>query len=699
MTSYKTKTIKIFFHIVAAGASIGAVFGFLSACRDIFLNGYFSLGYWRNISFVLRNTMTGWTLIGAVISVALILLRFSLKKVSIITVLTKLTLKPLRLSHAAVFLAASVLLMVLVFFVLFVLYGRPEPRFLGAILAVTLIGFGLAVSIAHFLSRRFIPDSINYRTFLYGFYAMTSIFLSGSMIALYPNWRNPMQSESVTAIISLAIGSFFTFFIVRAVFFNLINLTNLSRSLLLKRYILSPYILPLILFVGFQLLFPFLSRPTLSTKTSKNIVLIGIDTLRLDHTSLFRTDQRGLQLTPNLTRLSKSGASFRHAISQAPWTMPAFASVMTGRYPQEHRAISQGGFLRKKESTLAEVLKEAGYYNSAVISAPMLNERHGFSQGFDEFDQSNILGRAAITSKKVTDKALNTIKENKDGPFFLFVHYFDPHYDYMQQPDWDFADHYTGWLSKNRITINELREKRRLLGPDDIEYLLDLYDEEIAYTDREIGRLLAFLEKEGLMEETAVVVVADHGEEFMERGWIGHTVSLFNELIRVPLIMHLPGVSSTGTVIDTVVETRSVFGTILDYLGIRKGEKTESDSLVPLLTETAEHNKDKESSYGFAFSSTWLPDAHGEKRVRKLSVHMNEWKLIFDYDNNSSLLYDLSKDPYETRNLASEEPEKRAELWKLLDSWHKMVEASGAETPALNLSEEEVRKLKSLGYL
>ncbi len=362
---------------------------------------------------------------------------------------------------------------------------------------------------------------------------------------------------------------------------------------------------------------PFLANAPPSAANPRNLVLIGIDTLRLDHTSLFRDDERGRTLTPNLLELARAGASFRNATSQAPWTLPAFSSMMTGRYPFQHGAVSYVGALRAGELTLAELLREAGYFTAAVVSHFFVDAYRGFYQGFEVFDQSNIRPHDAITSQDITDAAIRILADGEREPFFLFVHYFDPHYTYVDHLQWRFADAYDGWVSADSPGIEELRERSGELGDQDLVYLRDLYDEEVAHTDREIGRLLRFLDRIAAREDTAVIVVSDHGEEFMERGWIGHTVTLHEELIRVPLVARLPDATPAGTVVATPVETRALFATVLDYLGVPAPTAVLRDSLLPLLA-----GGDDDPDEAPVFSSVWLPDAPADsgKRVGISSI-------------------------------------------------------------------------------
>ncbi len=431
-----------------------------------------------------------------------------------------------------------------------------------------------------------------------------------------------------------------------------------------------------------------------------NVILIGIDTLRADHSSLLGPDVNKRQFTPNLSQLAKRGTVFQSAISQSPWTMPAFASILTGKYPHEHGAISLYGFLRREELTLAEIMREAGYFTGAIVSHFYVDAGHGFAQGFNYFNEDYSLGHDAITSEGVTNCAINFLKKHGNERFFLFLHYFDPHCKYQNHQDWNFADAYSGWLRAEPYTFDSLRKKRHLLGLSEIKYLTDLYDEEIAYTDKHIGRLLRFVEEQGLMQNTVFVVVGDHGEEFMEHGWIGHTISLYDELIRVPLLIVLPGFEHNKHIVSNVIETRSVFSTLIDYLGLPCALENPPPSLLPMIQTTAIKNNSG-ASPNSAYSTVWLPDADVEsgKRVEIFALRTDRWKLIIDHTRKKEFLFDLKNDPQETGNLVLQNQKVFQEMRQKLRAWYLEMVKETVDVPTLELNEEQINKLKSLGYL
>jgi arylsulfatase A-like enzyme len=452
------------------------------------------------------------------------------------------------------------------------------------------------------------------------------------------------------------------------------------------------------------------ARPGDASASSSNVVVIGIDTLRHDHAPLNGPGPTGRDLTPNLRRAASRGVVFENAISQAPWTMPAFASILTGEYPHEHGALSMSGYLRDGELTLAEVLREAGYSTGAVISHAFVNADHGFAQGFDLFDEDNDHGHVGTSSAGITDDGLDFLDATGDRPFFLFLHYFDPHYEYQNHKDWTFADDYSGWLLNQPMDLMNVLKKRHLLEEPDVQYLRDLYAEEIAYTDHEIGRFLEGLRDRGLQERTLLVVVADHGEEFLERGWLGHTTSLYEELVHVPLAIVPPeppgasGAQGTAVRVAETVETRSVFGTVLEVAGVGAPGGGRPPSLASYLGRKGGSGSgppEVPDGGRAAFSTVWLPDATLSLglRVRLSSIRTDRWKLVLDYTRGRVQLFDLEEDPAESRDVSSEEKETFGELFRRLQAWAKEVGIEDAEAPVRTPSPELRRKLEALGYL
>ncbi|MCB9679656.1 MAG: sulfatase [Alphaproteobacteria bacterium] len=428
--------------------------------------------------------------------------------------------------------------------------------------------------------------------------------------------------------------------------------------------------------------------PTMQAGNPQNVLLVVVDTLRSDRTELPVGD--GLrERTPHLAQLASRGTRYASAYSQAPWTMPSTASMMTGEYPGQHGAYSLTGRLSAPVPVLAEILRESGYQTAAVVSHGFVSKGVGFGQGFDAFDDALVIGKNTHrerSSGKVTDRALKWLgSRDADAPFFLWLHYFDPHYEYLDNPDWPWADDYDGWLKTTPHEIAGLRVQRHRLGPDDLGWLSDLYDEEIAYTDREIGRLIDALGQQGLLDDTVVIFVSDHGEAFGEHGWIGHTLTVHEELVHVPLFWYAPGGQSLT--IASVVETRSLFWSLMDHLGI--AWQPDSPSRRPLPT--------REEPDAYAVSGVSLLDAplmSGKTSVQT-SIRTNDATLIVDRLRGSEAYYDRSADLDENAPLAADEG--AAALRARLADWEQRFPTTEAATREIDA--EEIELLKELGYL
>ena len=530
------------------------------------------------------------------------------------------------------------------------------------------------------------PYGPRYRAFLATVLCCAAYFLLGSFFLVVRHYVHQAPLFDLVALGGIfALTSLFIFLLIRHhVLFSTLPASKL-RS-----------IVECILPFGFLLLLWVLPALGGSVPANpQNVILLAVDTWRHDHTTLSGKTAYKRDLTPHLRQLAQQGTLFTTAISQAPWTMPAFASIFTGLYPHEHGAISLSGKLNGKQTTLTEILKESGYTTGAVVSHTFVDRNHGFAQGFDYFDESQILGEWPITSEGITDQALGFLQRHQQRPFFLFVHYFDPHYAYRDHDQWDFSDSYSGWQRNQRQEIGHLRSQRHVLNEADIQHLVDLYDEEIAYTDSQIGRLLDYIRRQKLDKNTAIVLVSDHGEEFMERGWIGHTTTLYDEVIHVPLVMALPGVAERVPLVEQTVETRAVFATLLNYLDIPY-KAAPANSLLPMI-RGAETGNDS----AYAFSSVWLPkaDPGSGKRVKMLSLRSNTWKLILDLTHQKEMLYNLQQDPDERNNLIESHPDQRGVLSAKLSDWFNAIQAQAADAPHTSPTDAEIKRLKSLGYM
>ena len=279
------------------------------------------------------------------------------------------------------------------------------------------------------------------------------------------------------------------------------------------------------------------------TADDPNVVLVVVDTLRADRLGCYGYET---DTSPSIDEFARYSHLFEHAYATAPWTTPSVASIFTGRYPSSVGISDREVGLIDELVTLAELFTQRGYLTKGIVSHFFIDERLGFARGFELFNSREAgCGRSYASAPGVTEKAIRFIHRNGDGPFFLFVHYFDPHYDYVMHAVLNTYPEYEGRLLSDDVKISKLRElsKGRELNRRDRRYLEALYDSEVCFTDHNVGLLLDALKQRGLYDDAMIVFTADHGEELgtAPDGWVGHTKRLSQEMIRVPLMIKMPG--------------------------------------------------------------------------------------------------------------------------------------------------------------
>jgi arylsulfatase A-like enzyme len=406
-----------------------------------------------------------------------------------------------------------------------------------------------------------------------------------------------------------------------------------------------------------------------SRETRTNVVLVTLDTTRADYLGAYG---KSGDPTPNLDALAAQGTRFDLAISSAALTPVSHASILTGLENREHglRVLSaQSGFrLRSDVPTLATVLHGAGYRTAAVHSAFPVSSYFGFQNGFDAFESvegqmGRLRGNAARRtwdlakfqrrSDETTDLALDWLKSTK-SPFFLWIHYWDPHDDVLVPPP-------------ERLPAN----LRRIGADGQPQPSLELYAAEVSYVDAQIGRLIAALKASGKFEHTLFVVVADHGEGLGDHGWDHHRI-LYQEQIRVPLIVRVPGAKQAAEVAD-LVRTIDIYPTVLDYLGVLAPKPVSGASLRPLIEGRPDPPRiafaDQINGYDWNAS---MVDSHPQFDFLYCAMD-RDWKLIYRPSHpDASELYEIARDPREEKNLFRERADEALRLERKLarqDGW------------------------------
>jgi arylsulfatase A-like enzyme len=439
--------------------------------------------------------------------------------------------------------------------------------------------------------------------------------------------------------------------------------------------------------------------PLISIDTLKNpnVLLISIDTLRKDHCSAYGYER---DTTPNLHMLAEQGARFDRAYAPSASTAPSHATMFTSLYPVTHQVLTQGHKLSQEDYTLAEHLSAIGYQTAAVVASYVLDAKFGFAQGFTFYDDDFRLlasssrrqyfpGQPEVIDQiagETTWKAIAWLmtQRNPERPFFLFVHYIDPHAPYV--PPEPFLSRFAPQGSQ----------------PDELENIIGRYDGEIAYTDLAIGSLFLALKNMGLEENTLVVVTADHGEGLGQHDHLGHSHNIYEEAVRVPFLFRFPNRIPRGCVFDAPVEQVDIVPTILDLLGVKKdGFSFQGRSLAAALRDGSPLDVDRPVYlYREVYKDRQMKSFSGKKILlngEKLAIRTRKWKYIEGEGENTRELFDLVSDPREQVNLTTTFPGKTAELATQLKEWKKRyIRINSVQG---KLSEEDIERLRALGYV
>jgi arylsulfatase A-like enzyme/Flp pilus assembly protein TadD len=420
----------------------------------------------------------------------------------------------------------------------------------------------------------------------------------------------------------------------------------------MRRYLVGALVAGLLVVLGWHLV-PRQQQPL-------NLILISIDTLRADHLGCYGHDRIG---TPNIDAFAGRSLRFERCFSAVPITLPSHTTMLTGMYPLRHSVRDNGTFVVPEDTpTLATILKHRGYRTMGVIGAYPLHSRFGLSRGFDIWDEElNQRYERIMTlffderkADKVTRRALDLLSGDLPEPFFLFLHYFDPHHPW-NPPSFYLQQH------------------------QDLPY-----DAEITFVDAWLGRLFARLEEQGLMERSLVILTADHGEGLGEHGEETHSFLLYNGTMHVPLILSYPGVTP-GTV-DRIVSLADIVPTVLELLGIE-----------------LEHDIDGVSLLQPAPAGRQL---YMEALSGRLERGWNDLRALVTGEGTKYLLayqpelYDLDQDAGERVNLAPDQPETVRVMDEALHRLITTGQGRHSLAQRYSLADAEVtRKLRALGYL
>lgn len=445
------------------------------------------------------------------------------------------------------------------------------------------------------------------------------------------------------------------------------------------------------------------TQPTSSPKRSKSekMVLIIIDTLRADRLGAYGHDK---PTSPTIDALAKEGIRFDTLHSASPWTAPSFGTIYTGVSPTVHGAgamLAKGshkgtsvlgvtvGGIRKDLPTLAELMPEnmvtAGFVTNAFVSKAL-----GMGRGLDHYDHRNASVFRYRKADEVTERALKWLNKNSENPFFLLLHYIDPHMGYGPPAKYVkmFAPNKPRRINVPFTDHESARDGSLNPSEDEKRFIRGLYDGEVRFVDDQIKRVIALLQETGRLDDTWVIITSDHGEELFEHGSFEHGHAYENEVTRVPLIIRAPkGRWHAGEAVGHSVRHVDIPATLLDLLGAPVPPHFEGASLVPMI-----EGKDTADRPAYIEFNLF----HGQQ----CALFDGQYKVVFDIRRNRGFYYDLKNDPREMTRLDDRSPQY-ARLLKALMNKRKALQAAakGKVFEKGQLSGEAAEALKSLGYI
>lgn len=436
-----------------------------------------------------------------------------------------------------------------------------------------------------------------------------------------------------------------------------------------------------------------------------NIILISIDTLRADHLGCYGYQR---ETSPHIDALSSEGVTFMNTYASSPWTLPSHMSLLTSLHGVNHQVQYENDSMDPSIPTLADVLRVNRFYCAALTGGGFVSAKYGFSKGFNSYsDEGGVLRQDS--AEHLYHAAARWLEREKDKVFFLFLHTFQPHSPYACPYPYKsmFLEEDSRWTHLDLMSyLGGMPGIFKVLPEKERQNIIGLYDGEIRYTDEMlIGPLIATLKDLGLYDRTMIIFTSDHGEEFFDhRGW-GHGHSLYDESLKVPLIVKFPDSRFKGRKIHDIVSLVDVFPTVLEESGIeRSGLDIDGRSLFPLITGKEKGDR--------IFLADVASNVLASRIPRRVSMNRGREKLIinnkFGPDDlrfflypppvlSAVELYDLAEDPGERNNIADERSLTASQIIQAIDGI--TSSASKKNTKKLAIDQELRKQLKALGYI
>lgn len=441
-------------------------------------------------------------------------------------------------------------------------------------------------------------------------------------------------------------------------------------------------------------------------KNSRNVILISIDTLRADHLGCYGYER---DASPNIDSFAEESALFLNAYASSPWTLPSHVSMLTSLFGVHHQVVYRNEKMDPSLITLADVLRQNNFFCSAFTGGGYVSSVYGFSKGFDFYEDSLSSFLMKDSAEWVYRGVSKWLGRNKDKNFFLFIHTYQLHDPYSSPSPYNtmFLDNNAKWehINLTRYLDGE-RGAFRSLSEEERQNIISLYDAEIRYTDEELIRpLLENLKEMGLYDQTMIILTSDHGEEFYDhKGWM-HGHSLYDELLKAPLIIKFPESKFAGKKIENIISLVDIMPTVLDELCLDvSGLVLDGQSLIPVLR--GKENKDR---IFLADKGNNVLESH---IPQKISMNMGKHKLIlserFSQEDLEFFLfpppmsgpvelYDLADDPVETKNIADEKPRYAEQIIRQINEIYSKAKKKKIGKPEID--EELKRRLRALGYI
>ena len=410
-----------------------------------------------------------------------------------------------------------------------------------------------------------------------------------------------------------------------------------------------------------------------------NVILISIDTLRADRLGCYGYAKN---TTPALDAFRREAVLFRTAIASASSTLPSHATIFTALAPQHHGATWPRNLpLADRFVTVTEVLRDAGYRTAALTGGGQLSPEYGLKQGFESYDVVD-----DGTFEQIVARAVPFLERSQKEPFFLFLHTYEIHHPYWPTPEDEarFASPAATTLPSYidiRLLL-DINGKKMHIGEADRAHISSAYDAEIASMDHGFRRLVAELKRLGVYDNSLIVFTSDHGEEHGEHGFAGwHSHTLYEELLRVPLLVRFPAAQHAGAEIGGVVGGIDISPLILEALGLPRSEPFDRFSLATALAR---------GRPPAAPVLLWR-DRQPSETVEHEGIRTADWKLI------EGQLYDLRVDPWEQKDVAASHPDVVSDLTARMQALIRKYPRP--DTQAIAPDRETAQKLKALGYL